>query len=130
MKRHDIEQKLYWYSVQINFIYDGDSITAYELDFGFGFKKTVGRGEGGIRFYGINTPELNTSEGILVRDYIKPIEGQKVFVRSHRDKSGKYGRYLFELFVPETYFGGMDPNNYINLNHHLLEKGMATKMSY
>ena len=129
MKRSDIEEKLYWYRAKLNFIYDGDSVTAFELDFGFGLTQITNRGDRrGIRFYGIDTPELNTDEGKKVRDYIKPFEGQTVFVRSIKDSSGKYGRYLFELWVPKLFEA--DSDEYFNLNKHLIEIGMAKNLSY
>ena len=127
--KETLDEHLYWYKVRVDFLYDGDSITALKLDFGFGFSRTVKRGDdGGIRFYGLDTPELNTPEGKDVRDLLKPLEGKYVYVRSHKDKSGKYGRYLFELFVPTDAFGFHGDVKYMNLNQYLLDKGYAKPM--
>lgn len=129
---NQLEKHLYWYKAKLNFIYDGDSVTAFELDFGFGLTQIVKRGDSkGIRLYGIDTPELNTEKGKLIRDYIKPLEGETVFLRSYKDRSGKYGRYLFELFVPCRKLSNViEVSGYVNLNQHLLDQGMADEMIY
>lgn len=130
--KEELQDHLYWYKAKLNFIYDGDSVTAFELSFGFGLTQIVNRGDTrGMRLYGIDTPELNTEKGKIIRDYIKPLEGETIFVRSYKDKSGKYGRYLFELFVPCRLLSNViEVSGYVNLNQHLLDQGMAEEMIY
>lgn len=123
---------LYWYQVRIDFLYDADSITAMRLDFGMGIHQTVKRGDSkGIRFYGLNAPELNTPEGKELTKRLKHLEGMTVIAKSHKDKSGKYGRYLFELFVPyNALYGGQEDQLYVNLNQYLIEEGLAPAQEY
>jgi endonuclease YncB( thermonuclease family) len=127
-----LRQYLYWYQVRIDFLYDGDSITAMQLDFGMGLNQLVKRGDSkGIRFYGLNAPELNTDAGKELTKRLKHLEGMTIIAKSYKDKSGKYGRYLFELFVPyNSLFGGEDDKTYINLNEWLVEEGLATAVKY
>ena len=130
-KIDELREKLYWYNVRVDFLYDGDTITAMQLDFGFGLTRTIKRGDGdGIRFYGINTPEMNTEEGKKLAKRLKVLEGKHVICRSYRDKSGKYGRYLFELFPEAKLITGWEEEEgvCINLNQWLLEQGLAKPM--
>lgn len=128
----DLKSNLYWYSVRVDFLYDGDSITAMKLDFGFGLSRVVERGDGdGIRFYGINAPEMRTTEGKELAKRLKTLEGETIICRSHKDKSGKYGRYLFELFPPvELITGEKEDGVCINLNKWLIENGYAEAAEY
>jgi endonuclease YncB( thermonuclease family) len=128
----DLNEYLYWYRVRIDFLYDADTITAMQLDFGFGISQIVKRGDGkGIRFFGLNAPEMRTTEGKELTKRLKPLEGTTVFAKSHKDKSGKYGRYLFEIYVPyNTMYGGEDDTTYINLNEFLIEEGLAPAQNY
>lgn len=132
MSKESLDDKLYWYKVRVDFLYDGDSITALQLNFGFGLSKTVSRGDSdGIRFYGLNAPELNTPEGKELRDFLKPLEGEYIYVRSIRDKKGKYGRYLFVLYVRDNLLNGEESlGNYMNLNDYMIWKGLAPKAEY
>lgn len=128
----ELQDHLYWYKVRVDFLYDGDSITAMRLDFGFGINKEVKRGDGdGIRFYGIDAPEMRTDEGKALAKRLKVLEGKTIICKSHKDKSGKYGRYLFELFVPyNLMYGGSEDKLYVNLNQWLVEQGLAVSKNY
>ena len=116
---------LYYYSIKVNYLHDGDTITAYELDYGFGLKQEIKRGQGRrIRFYGINAPELSTDIGKATRDWLKEmLEGETVTVKSYKDKTGKYGGYLFEIFVPGKWLG--ENKKLINLNQWMVDEGWA-----
>lgn len=132
IKLEDLQSYLYWYKVRVDFLYDGDSITAMKLDFGFGMSRVIERGDGdGIRFYGIDAPEMRTEEGKALSKRLKVLEGKTIICRSYKDKSGKYGRYLFELFVPYNLLnGGSEDKIYINLNQWLVEQGLAVNKQY
>lgn len=122
-----MEDNLYYYKLKVNYLHDGDTITAYELDYGFGVKQEIKRGQGRrIRFYGINAPELRTQEGKDLRDRLKQLlEGKDILVKSHKDKTGKYGGYLFELFVPGEWLDSEE--ELVNLNKWLIEMNYATE---
>jgi endonuclease YncB( thermonuclease family) len=140
----ELQEYLYWYKVRVDFLYDGDSVTAMKLDFGFGFSREVKRGDGdGIRFYGIDAPEMRTKEGKALAKKLKFLEGETIICRSYKEKSGKYGRYLFELYVPthlialnfedispEEYEQIKNLNAYINLNEYLVEQGFVKALKY
>lgn len=112
-------EHLYTYKATLLYVYDGDSITSFKLDFGFGFSHIIKRGEGrSIRLYGVNAEPLSTDLGKQARDFLKQFEGQEVLVKSYKDKTGKYGRYLFEVFA--EYEGKLQ-----NINKVMLEKGLV-----
>ena len=79
-------------------VYDGDTLRA-DVDLGFGIcaRNQV------IRLLGINTPELRGEQqalGIQVRDWLRnQVLGKEIIVRTRKDKKGKYGRWLGEIWV-------------------------------
>jgi len=125
MTKTEIEQMLYWYRVpEINFVYDADTITAFTIDYGFGRYEEVKRGEGrGIRLRGIDAAELSTPKGKEARDYLKQFEGGPAYVRSYRNKTGKYGRYLYDLYCELN-------GEIIHINEKLVKLGFARKANY
>lgn len=107
-----MEKEFYVYYANIIYVYDGDSCTA-KIDLGFNLNMTVK-----LRLMYIDTPELRgdeLEEGRIVRDIVREmILDKDVIIRTHKDSTGKYGRYLAEIFVDG-----------INLNIWLLENGYA-----
>lgn len=103
---------MYEYDATVISVYDGDTITCL-VD--LGFKVSVVKK---IRLYGINTPEMRGEEkefGKVVRDYLRNIIlGKKVKLKTIKDKTGKYGRYLATIFYENK-----------NINKHLIEIGYA-----
>ncbi len=110
------------YAAHVSKVYDGDTITV-DLDLGLGI--TV-HGQK-LRLYGINTPEVRGEErprGLVVRDIVRALILDKwVIVRTHRDKTGKYGRWLGTIYVP-------DAEGWLNVNQMLVEDGLAELNSY
>jgi len=109
---------LYTYKVsRVHSVYDGDTCT---LDIDLGLNIIIRKEK--VRLYGINTPELRgvdeetKAEGIAARDWLQDqLDGaDEILIRTHKDKSGKYGRLLGELLADG-----------INLNETLVELGMA-----
>jgi micrococcal nuclease len=102
-------------------VYDGDTLRL-TIDLGFGFARKRLQ----LRLARINTPELRGKErekGLEVRDALrKKLEGSELVVQTFRDRTGKYGRYLVELWILE---GGVP----LNVNDWLLENGYATRWS-
>lgn len=96
------------------YTYDGDSITVL-VDVGFNIFFKVK-----LRLWAIDTPELKGEErplGLEVRDYLRDLIANSrnpITIRTYKDKTGKYGRYLAELFIDG-----------INVNQHLIETGKA-----
>lgn len=105
---------LYRYNARCTSVYDGDSIT---IDIDLGFKHWM-LGQK-IRLFGINTPEVRGSDrlgGLIARDRLRElIEGRDIILASHRDRAGKYGRWLATIYIDD-----------ININKLLLDEGLAT----
>jgi len=104
---------LYTYKARCTSVYDGDSVT---LDIDLGFNIVMHNQK--IRLLGINTPEVRGSDrldGLIARDRLRElIEGKDIIMVSHRDKSGKYGRWLATIDANE-----------INVNQLLINEGLA-----
>lgn len=105
----------YKYKALVTGVYDGDTITV-DIDLGMNiWKKNVK-----LRLARIDTPEIRGIEkatGKVVRDYVRGmLLDKEVTIETTKDKTGKYGRYITEVFI-----GSM------NVNDHLLEEGMATE---
>ena len=105
---------LYTYNARCTSVFDGDSVT---LDVDLGFKHWM-LGQK-IRLFGINTPEVRGAErplGLIARDRLRGlIEGRDIILASHRDRAGKYGRWLGTIYIDD-----------ININKLLLDEGLAT----
>jgi micrococcal nuclease len=116
LQMHGRPTGFYAYKARCTGVYDGDTVTLY-VDLGFEIGRTLK-----CRLYGIDTPELRGEErpfGLEVKKYVKDRVYQKeLLIRTYRDKTGKYGRYLAEIFYEVD-------GSWINLNRELLEEGLA-----
>ena len=112
---------MYEYKVkEIVSIYDGDTMKVV-VDVGFGIytKQT-------LRLYGINAPELRGPEkeaGKVSRDWLREKvyaamekDGDGITIKTFKDKTGKYGRLLAEVFVT-----GTD----VSLNEQMVNENLA-----
>lgn len=116
-----IEDILYHYKVNVVDVYDGDTIRV-EIDLGFGLKWRGYDNKGvQIRLYGINTPEIRGEErdrAIMIRDKVRElILNKTVILKTIKDMTGKYGRYLGVIITEGN----------ININEWLLNEGYANK---
>jgi micrococcal nuclease len=110
-----VERVMYEYKATVTKVYDGDTITVdFDLGFGIILKKQK------IRLLGINTPEVRGPEradGILSRNALRQrILDKQVIIRTSKDKKGKYGRWLGEVYVEDE-----------NINQWLITEGYAIK---
>ena len=107
---------MYEYRAYVRRVYDGDSITV-DIDLGFGVYLQKQK----IRLGGINTPEIRGKEkelGIKSRDALREkISNKWVKIKTTKDKKGKYGRWIGEVWIEET-----------NINQWLLSEGYAEEM--
>lgn len=114
---------LYHYKAYVVSVYDGDTVTV-DIDLGL---RTWIKGEK-IRLHRINAPEIrgaSRNEGVLSRDFLKSIVlNKEVVIETIKDKKGKYGRYLGELWLKQ------DENNFLNVNDEMAAKGFAKYQKY
>lgn len=103
----------YYYHALCTSVYDGDSIT---LDISLGLGVYLHNQK--IRLIGINTPEIRGKErplGLQARDRLRElILDRDVIVRTHLDRTGKYGRLLGTVYVDD-----------VDVNQLLLDEGLA-----
>ena len=105
---------MYEYKAIVRKIYDADTVT---LDIDLGFYTWIHSQS--CRLLGINAPEVTGIEkpqGIISRDALRswiPL-GSEVTIKTYKDDSDKYGRWLVEIF----YEG-------VNINQRLLNEGFA-----
>lgn len=107
------------YDATVESVYDGDTITL-TIDLGFGLKREGHK----VRLYGIDAPEVrgeSRPEGIRTRNWLRsrlPV-GAEIIVKSHRDRTGKYGRWLATIY-----------RDGVNLNLQMVELGLAEARDY
>lgn len=109
---------LYYYKANVIKVYDGDTITV-DIDLGLG----IWLHKQSIRLYGIDAPEVRGSEkieGKKSRDWLREkILGKEIVLKTIKDKTGKYGRLLGEVWFENE-----------NINDLLVEVGMAEAAVY
>lgn len=110
---------LYNYKGFVIDVYDGDTCRI-DIDLGF----NLGMNNEKIRLARINAPEIRGAsrlEGIKSRDYLrKLILNKEVLVKTYKDRKGKFGRYLADIWIKIG-------SQYVNVNDDLVEKNYAKK---
>lgn len=113
--------ELYEYKVKVISVYDGDTITA-EVDLGFKINFTEK-----FRLARINTPEIRGEErpdGLISRDRLRELVLEKeAYIKTYKDKKGKYGRYLADLYIEVD-------GSLTCLNDLLVNEGLAEYKEY
>ncbi len=116
------DAELYHYVAQVQSVYDGDTCRA-DIDLGMG---TWLRDEK-LRLVRINAPEVtgeSKADGIAARDWLRDrILGREVIIETIKDKRGKYGRYLAEIWLEEH-------GAFFNINDELVARGHAEYREY
>lgn len=113
---------MYEYRVKdILSVYDGDTVTL-RVDLGFGIDYTIK-----VRLLGIDTPEIrgeDRPEGIVARDWLRNRlttavdAGYTITVKTVKDRTGKYGRYLGDLCIGD---------DRMSVNEELVSLGLAVE---
>lgn len=135
---------LYEYRAKITRVIDGDTFEA-EVDLGFNTRQ-----DHTFRLYGIDTPETrkNSARGVglkqvqhglaakaRVEELIGPKEGRiagqgpfpRTFtIRTWKDKTGKYGRWLADVHIPAPHKG----IGFENLTEILRSEGFSKRENY
>ena len=90
---------MYEYRAHVASVYDGDTITV-NVDLGFHIQHKIK-----VRLANIDAPEIRGAEreeGIQSRDALRRlIEGAPVRVKTFRDRTGKYGRYIANVYTDD-----------------------------
>ena len=81
-----------------------------------------------LRFYRINAAELRGSErpdGLKSRDFLRDkIQNKEVVIETIKDKKGKYGRYLAEIWLKDK------NGKYSNINDIIVKEGFEVYKDY
>ena len=89
---------MYEYRAYVRKVYDGDTVTV-DIDLGF----DVVLKDQKIRLTRINAPEVRgkqRQDGLKSRDALRgKISNKWVRVKTEKDKKGKYGRWLGEIWI-------------------------------
>lgn len=105
---------MYTYKATIIGVYDGDTVTAI-ADLGFHVNKEIK-----IRLAGIDTPEIRGAErpdGLVSKKRMEDLVlNKEVIIKTYKDKQEKYGRWLADIFIPESD---------ISVNQMLINEGLA-----
>ena len=111
---------MYVYRCNVVKIIDGDTVDV-DIDLGFGVWMKNER----VRLYGIDTPESRTRDlvekryGLAAKQYLTNMLDDEggIVLKTHKDKTGKFGRILGELWRT-TNFADQSINNYMIEKHH------------
>jgi len=103
----------YYYNCEIVRVIDGDTVEA-RIDLGFDTARLET-----LRLYGINTPEMRGAEkleGQKAKAWLETqlANGEEITIRTIKDKTGSFGRYLAVLFCDGR-----------NLNEQMLTEKIA-----
>ena len=117
-----MEPQLYCYEALVTAVYDADTITV-DLNLGLSVVRKGLR----LRLYGIDAPEVRgveRPEGLVARDFLRDlILDKKITVETIKDSTGKYGRYLANIWIK---LGDGD----VNINELLVQEGHAEFREY
>lgn len=118
-----MDTNLYLYKAKIVSVYDGDTCRA---DIDLGLKVWIKNEK--LRLLRINAPELRgeeRDEGLKARDFLRElIDNKEVMLQTQKDKQGKYGRYLAEIWISDV------DGQWQNVNDRMVEEGFAIYKDY
>lgn len=124
----------YTYRATVTDVYDADTITC-EIELGMYVSVTKK-----LRLKNIDAPEIRGIEreaGLISRDALREkILNKEVIIKTEKDKTGKYGRYIATIFLPnedfltETKNKLVFNNEYININDWLVENKYVEYKEY
>ena len=110
---------MYEYRCRVVKIIDGDTVDV-DIDLGFGVWLHKER----VRLYGIDTPESRTRDleekkyGLAAKDFLTGmLDDDQIILKTHKDKTGKFGRILGELWRTSNYTD-KSINRYMIEKHH------------
>jgi len=109
---------MYEYNCEVKRVVDGDTVDVI-IDLGFDIHYSSR-----VRLYGIDTPESRTRNkdekvrGIMSKEYlIDALSKGQVVIKTYRDKKGKFGRVLGEMYVEDTNINLMMVDEYLAVKY-------------
>ena len=112
----------YHYRATVTSVYDGDTCT---VDLDLGLSITLHKQK--ICLNRINAPELrgrSQRRGRAARDFLRGvIQEKEVLLQTIKDRKGKYGRYLGEIWLKQG-------RRMVNVNDLLVTEGHAKFVEY
>lgn len=96
---------MYEYKARVVRVVDGDTIDV-DIDHGFGI---ISRKR--LRLFGVDAPEMwgvkkeseEYTKGLDAKVWLEGmIGGKRVIIQTHKDRTGKFGRYLAKVFLPSN----------------------------
>lgn len=118
-----MEDQLYCYRARVVSVYDGDTVRA-DIDLGL---STWIKNEK-LRLARIDAPELRGEDreaGIAARDFLRDmILGKEIIVETIKDRKGKFGRYLANLWLKN------EAGEFSNINDLMVQEGHAVYMKF
>jgi len=116
------DAELFHYTALVQSVYDGDTCRV-DIDLGLGIWIHNEK----LRLVRINAPEMtgpDQPQGVASRDFLRSlIDGKEIIIETLKDRRGKYGRYLAEIWIEKN--GG-----WINVNDALVAAGHAVYQEY
>lgn len=121
-----LENHLFTYRCVCRRVVDGDTLDL-DIDLGL-FVHSHER----VRLFGIDTPETygvkkdseEYAAGMKAKGAVANLVlSKELWVETHKDKTGKYGRFLATIWVKTD-------DGVLNLNEHLVKEGLAEAKSY
>lgn len=117
-----MDSHLYWYKAHVLRVIDGDTLKL-EFDMGLASYRRLT-----IRLKGVETSEIfgvdKESEeyamGITAKKFVEErLLSKTVWVHTYKDRTGKYGRYLGDVFFQD------EEGKHVNIAKLLLEDNLA-----
>jgi micrococcal nuclease len=116
------DAELFHYTAQVQSVYDGDTCRV-DIDLGLGMWLRNEK----LRLVRINAPEMtgpDKARGIESRDFLRGlIDGREIIIETVKDRRGKYGRYLAEIWIDQD-------GIWSNVNDALVAAGHAVYQEY
>ncbi|GEM_PF-251984 len=116
------DAELFHYTARVQSVYDGDTCRV-DIDLGLGIWIRNEK----LRLVRINAPEMTGPEkarGTVARDFLRElIDGKEIIIETVKDRRGKYGRYLAEIWIQQE-------ECWINVNDALVAAGHAVYQEY
>ena len=117
-----MDNKLFYYKAKVLRVVDGDTVKLW-VDLGLASYRRIT-----LRLYGVDTPEIfgvpkeseEYARGMEAKKFVEErLLDKTVWIHTHKDKTGKYGRYLADVFFQDA------DGKHVSISKLLLEDNLA-----